>query len=65
MKKGIVDRIEEGIAVIETDDGFVEIKVSDVEVSEGDRVEFRDGVILKSEKVDDTEAKKLLEKLFG
>ena len=65
MKKGIIDRIENGIAVIETDGGFIEIAVSDAEVKEGDTVEFQDGKIINSKKTDETEIRNMINKLFG
>ena len=65
MKTGIIDRIENGIAVIETDDGFIEIKVSGIEVFEGDTVEIEDGKIINSKKTDETEIRNMINKLFG
>lgn len=43
--KGITDRIENGIAVIETDDGMIELPAPD-ELHEGDFVEIENGTIL-------------------
>ena len=62
--KGIVDRIENGTAVIETDKGFINITVSDISVSEGDTVELENGKIISSAKTDNKEIKDLLDKLF-
>ena len=62
--KGVIDRIENGIAVVETDGGFVNVKVSDINVSEGDTVEIENGKIISVTKTDNKEIKGLLDKLF-
>jgi len=62
--KGVIDRIENGIAVVETDGGFVNVKVSDIKVSEGDTVEIENGKIISVAKTDNKEIKGLLDKLF-
>lgn len=45
----LVDRIEDGIAVIETDDGRIEVSRSELapDVREGDAVLFENGVYRK------------------
>ena len=43
--RGITDRIENGIAVIETDDGMIECPAPE-ELRDGDFVEIEDGQII-------------------
>lgn len=62
--KGVIDRIENGIAVVETDGGFVNVKVSDIKVSEGDTVEIENSIIVNAGKTDKSEIKSMLNKLF-
>ncbi len=62
--KGIVDRIENGTAVVETENSIIDIAVSDISVSEGDTVEIENGKIISVAKTDNKEIKGLLDKLF-
>jgi len=45
----IVDRFENNIAVIESDDGMIQVKKSEIgeDVNEGDVVFLRDGIYIK------------------
>lgn len=69
--RGVVDRIEGGVAVIELGDTgeLVNIHFGDVSVSEGDVVEVSDGRILFVDKSETdkrkNEARLLLNKLFN
>lgn len=47
--RGITDRIENGIAVIETDDGMIEVPAPD-ELCDGDFVEIENGQIVSIDK---------------
>ncbi|MCM1022623.1 MAG: DUF3006 domain-containing protein [Prevotella sp.] len=59
----IIDRIEDGIAVVETEDGRMEVPRSELapDIKEGDVVELADGIYVKNQDETDMRRKKIIE----
>lgn len=67
--KGIVDRIEKNIVVLEVDEDYINLDLDEFpeEIKEGDLVEYKDGryIILIEETIDrEKEIKLLFDSLF-